>query len=585
MNADLINQLITAAYASTVSPEKYDEIMDVFDDVIFDEAEFTNTPSEPTGNDKHILDPKLAMHFQRAHEIHEKLGRQKSAPNQAQYVVDHAPSPAIIFDATEQIFVMNGLAHQLGPPHLIGMSLSDYGLTPHCLDHIRRFIKKSSQDDNVETVLIEPNAFTDPAQNSCILLRKIDMPDHNAVDQYFLTSVNLGFDRSTTSLLQKTYSLTDAETDITFNLADGKKAQEIATIRNANISTIRTQIKSIKKKTKCRDIPAIVRLACGFSAGLYVSAQISDNTPSYLHTGSPYKKPAMITLRDGRKLSYLEQGDPNGTPILLVHNMLYGSELTDAAVQAAFRQNLRIISPSRPGYGSSDPIDKTYGNDLLNLVCGDLRELLDHLGISKTMIIGIAIGSVYALRFATLYPHRTSALFATGHAPIWRSEWMAELPKRQRLIARITQYAPKLLPLVTRAGVALIDQGRGGQFIDALHRDIPVDMTALKRNGVYDHICRGLEETVAQGADAFCRDCAFPLSDYCQEARELKTPFHFIHGGGDMVVPLSRVENFVERVPNSTFEVVKNAGQFLIYTHWEIIFAAFKRTEKTFSKP
>jgi hypothetical protein len=53
------------------------------------------------------------------------------------------------------------------------------------------------------------------------------------------------------------------------------------------------------------------------------------------------------------------------------------------------------------------------------------------------------------------------------------------------------------------------------------------------------------------------------------EAQKLTTPMHIIHGLGDVMVPPSRIELFCERVPESTVTWVENAGQYLLFTHWQ----------------
>ena len=585
MNKDNVNALISAAYSATLSPENYDDIMDVFDDLIFTE---TNQDSG------YVISPDLAMHFERAHEIYNKLGRHSTANLVDKKLVDTAPCPAIIFDQSERILAMNALANKPFPRPC--KTLSEYCSYPQSLERIRIFITNTDGAN----ILIEPGGLrADGKTNTCILVRTINrgkisgqsLPTDAAENQFFLTSIDLGFDRLKTALFQKTYNLTDAETEIATRLADGQQPQEISQIRRASLATIRTQIKILKQKTACRDIPGIVRLVYGFSAGLFVSSQASNTSPSYMQIPSSFKRQGSITLRDGRKMSYMEHGNTHGKPAIFIHGMMYGSGLLDKTSEAAARQNLRIITPCRPGYGLSDPIsnasaryDAAFLDKMLDEVANDIYELLDRLGIAKAMILGNSAGSVYALRFAHLFPNRTSALFAINQLPIWRDEWMGKLPKRQRLIARIAKYTPQLLPLVTRTAVALIDHGRVDKLVDALHKDISADMTALKKPGVYDLVCAGIEEIAAQGADAFCRDCILLLRDYSHQATNLKTPFHIIRGEGDMNVPLSHLENFIQIAPKTTLEMVKGAGQFLLYSHWEYVLNALKKSSKKSEK-
>src|SRR5262249_30438003 len=61
-----------------------------------------------------------------------------------------------------------------------------------------------------------------------------------------------------------------------------------------------------------------------------------------------------LTLRDGRKLGYIDIGDSNGPVILACHGMP-GSRLDFANHDPVLRSlGVRLIAPDRPGYGLSD---------------------------------------------------------------------------------------------------------------------------------------------------------------------------------------------------------------------------------------
>jgi pimeloyl-ACP methyl ester carboxylesterase len=79
---------------------------------------------------------------------------------------------------------------------------------------------------------------------------------------------------------------------------------------------------------------------------------------------------------------------------------------------------------------------------------------------------------------------------------------------------------------------------------------------------------------VAQGGEAFRRDCIFAITDYTDEALRLDRPIHCIQGNADNVVPLTNIEQFARTVPKVSFESVDGAGQFLMMTHWQYVLKA-----------
>jgi pimeloyl-ACP methyl ester carboxylesterase len=276
-----------------------------------------------------------------------------------------------------------------------------------------------------------------------------------------------------------------------------------------------------------------------------------------------------LTVRDGRRLAYIEQGAIEGIPVLFAHNMMYGVEWTPSALFAAEKRNIRIIAPSRPGFGFSDPLPGQDIDAVLDSAAADYCEVMDHLNIERAIIFGHGMASIYALRFARRYPHRVQALLAASHAPIWKDKWLKELPVRQRQVYTVARYAPQHLPFNTRAGAALIRSGNHDRFIDALTWNIPADIKAMKNKEAYDVMVRALHHTINQGCEAYCRECIIRSRDYVDEAQKLTMPMHILHGLGDVMVPPSRVELFCERVPESQVTWVENAGQYLLFTHWQ----------------
>jgi hypothetical protein len=123
-----------------------------------------------------------------------------------------------------------------------------------------------------------------------------------------------------------------------------------------------------------------------------------------------------VQQRIGRRLAYVEQGAANGRPVLMIHNVPYGVELPAAALRQAREDNLRIIAPIRPGYGTSDMLAHTDTDSLLTQVAQDHKALLDALGLPKTLVISHAGGASFALRFASLYPASTMALIGVARA-------------------------------------------------------------------------------------------------------------------------------------------------------------------------
>ncbi|VAW03047.1 hypothetical protein MNBD_ALPHA05-1384, partial [hydrothermal vent metagenome] len=54
----------------------------------------------------------------------------------------------------------------------------------------------------------------------------------------------------------------------------------------------------------------------------------------------------------------------------------------------------------------------------------------------------------------------------------------------------------------------------------------------------------------------------------------LETPFHIIHGECDKIVPLRNIELFAEVAPATRVTRVKDAGQLVLFSHWQVVLKA-----------
>ncbi|MCL4442916.1 MAG: alpha/beta hydrolase, partial [Actinobacteria bacterium] len=66
---------------------------------------------------------------------------------------------------------------------------------------------------------------------------------------------------------------------------------------------------------------------------------------------------------------------------------------------------LRVLAPSLPGFGGSDPLPWAKVN--VYEIAGQVRLLMDHLGIENALLMGHSMGGAIAIAFAEMYPDRT----------------------------------------------------------------------------------------------------------------------------------------------------------------------------------
>jgi len=113
---------------------------------------------------------------------------------------------------------------------------------------------------------------------------------------------------------------------------------------------------------------------------------------------------------NGLSLFHEEAGE--GTPLVFVHE--FAGEARSWHLQVRFfARRYRTIAYNARGYPPSDvPEDpKAYSQDQ---AAGDIRGLLDALGIRKAHICGLSMGGYATLHFGLRYPERALSLVVAG---------------------------------------------------------------------------------------------------------------------------------------------------------------------------
>lgn len=98
----------------------------------------------------------------------------------------------------------------------------------------------------------------------------------------------------------------------------------------------------------------------------------------------------------------LVSGDPDGTPICLVHGNVSSSRFW-AELMAETPDEYRVVAPDLRGYGDSEtkPVDATRG---VRDFTEDLAALFDELGFETVALVGWSIGGGIAMQYAIDHP-------------------------------------------------------------------------------------------------------------------------------------------------------------------------------------
>ena len=561
--AETIEAVVEETYAATLDPKRYDALLTAWSSYV---------DQLPPDGDDFFLTDRVNTHFQRALAILDRMGRAEVREESARVIASQMPGPALVLHPDGGILGINedclGLFNGDRPERLGDLHL---GNEAHATLH--GWLKRNATGAPEDSFAFLSSRFGPEKLQSRLLLSRITLhagPEVGVEEAILLAVVDVHIDPSMTGRLSAVYGLSEAEADVAIRLARGETPEAIARARRAKLPTVRTQIRHILAKLDVANTTEAVRLLMSFSATIKTARAISSQAPAMKEIDRWQRRHSM-TLSDGRRLSWVEQGDPNGRPVLFFHHMYLGPLWTDPSVESLARQGWRVIAPSRPGFGQSDGVSASSLDERIALVNQSIAELIARLGCGPILLLAHANGMIYAQSFAARRPEMTRALLSVGGETSWEDSMVEGLPWQHKVIATTLMRAPSAIGFLARATVAFIDSGREDFLFSTLHRDSPLEQRIARRPEVRSVIMEGLRHTVRQGANALVSEIRMALTDRRPVARQVRVPIRIIHGLEDNVFRPHMFDLFAETVPGVELVPVEGAGQYLLYSHWPLV--------------
>ncbi len=209
-------------------------------------------------------------------------------------------------------------------------------------------------------------------------------------------------------------------------------------------------------------------------------------------TRTPQIRMIPATLRvDGRDLHYSVSDNvgahgPEGLgspPIWAVNIHGYfagGSMYWRESARLAERLGWRIVNPSLPGFGGSDPLPVHEVS--LEKLSEQVRLILDEVGAGAVVLLGHSMGGAVAVRFASDSPERTLGIvYRDGIAtPAWRQ-------RRGPIASLLAPIAPDIAPLADLMAAVVLDSpdlliGRLSSTMRSLIPDMRRNMRSMGRS-------------------------------------------------------------------------------------------------------
>lgn len=258
-----------------------------------------------------------------------------------------------------------------------------------------------------------------------------------------------------------------------------------------------------------------------------------------------------VALRDGRRLSFDQQGPHDGPAVLYFHGA-GASALARPPGDIATAAGVRLVSVERPGIGESDPLPHRSIVDWP----ADVGAVADALGLETFAVLGWSAGGPYALACAALLPDRVAAcgvLF--GAVPLdwdgWSEGVEPDLVPYYELAARS--------PDALRDALAQLAVDPEAFIRMFLERD-PSAAPLLEDNDVVAQVLADCRRAFRQGADAMALDTTLIYSPWDFDVSSIGVPVRLVYGVEDRTCPPSWGRRLAARIPTATLTVLDDVG-------------------------
>ena len=493
------------------------------------------------------VDESTLQHFERAFSIMEKMGRDLRSEETLDQVVRERDGPCLAIDIKANVLFANSTIEDVLEKNLSGKSLLKL-VHKKSLPSLESGLKKAVEQQQLVPVLV----LLESNLPSLFVLRPTSDSENLIVD--ITGSV---WSEQVSEFLRQSHGLTKSELVVAALLYQGLNLREIADQQSRSKETIRTHLSSLLAKTGCRSQAQLMKLITGINFSREQSA-----TPQWFE--GRYQS-FLLRLQDGRDLSYYEVGGPDLPVVVVMHPFMRTPELPPTIETRILACGYRIIGITRAGFGDSSR--RPNKRDALEVAALDLEELLDQKSIEQVVMLGLMGGAVHCYQAAKMLPSRIKRVISiAGSLPLVDESQITSMPLGStRALAYTARKLPRLLPLLVRSGVALVDTGDTDKLIKSLYRNSPADLACAMQPEVRDWIARGCRFGVYHGYETYASEMASGAGFRVGLHEAIQCPVHLIHSEQDYYTSFESVQAFAKQNPLYNIITIEDSGHLMLY--------------------
>lgn len=546
--------LLDRAYEVPENPEQFDALLESAQIYFFDETDPKKvSPDLPRYAG---LDPHIEKHVARLEGLvgqsttRPKLGL--SLSHHAQMTVAETGAVLSLNDCAQDLFGIERAAFLEGLP-----------ITRESLTDLRRIVKEVRAGiDRIERI-IRLQTDTVPQKSVFAFCRAVSVEDENLSTTRIIHISLSEFTWSEALLqhLETALGLTPSEGLVLQGVLSGQSHKVIADNRGRSVDTIKAQAKSVLQKSGCAKMTDLAHLCTSIAYVIGLSELAHpDKEPEEWVT--PKQNMKLLPLKDGRQLAYYEYGDPKGKPVLFIHGLVYGPYFMDSMLTGFLDAGIRLIAPSRPGFGHTDPDQKNFNKTVID----DTLALVEHLRLSgKILLIAHQGGGSHAFRIGKrLEPHITKLMLIGAGIPI-TPKHIRRMDPQTRIAAVASRHAPSVMKMIATMAYKSYRKRGLREYLERYFAASPNDLATLSDPEIYNKLCEGYYHLLEQSLNPFIKDGAAAMGDWTADFEALSTPQHWIHGANCPVMNAEYLTQYIQDKTNYPVDLLPDTGINILY--------------------
>ena len=274
-------------------------------------------------------------------------------------------------------------------------------------------------------------------------------------------------------------------------------------------------------------------------------------------------------LQDGRRLGFVEYGDPEGKPVMLLHDLWSNRNLRHPDDSILQRIGVRLIGVDRPGYGMST---RRPGRSIMDVV-DDIMLLSKALKLAQFAVLGYSAGGPYALACAYRFPQIVErCAVVASFPPLDHAQGFRALHPFYGRLFQLASGNEGFFRLLMR-GFFWVDAQRGAdQYIRELGSALSLaDRNVLSNIDLFASRRDMWEDIRRAGSDKLVDEMLTLTRSWGYHLQSIRVPVDIWWGEADDFCAPIVGERMADMIPNGQLQRVPQAGHLVLYSHWQAI--------------